>query len=125
LHPGQAAGSWRPGWISWTWAESRPGTSQVSAGEEQERVVPVIRALAAEFAALISVDTYKAQVAEAALQAGAGMVNDVWGLHADPDLAGVVARWGVPIVLMHNRSSWAHAEIKERLGGRYVAFLVI
>lgn len=48
------------------------------------------------------------------------MVNDVWGLHADPDLAGVVARWGAPVVLMHNRSSWAHAEIKERLGGRYV-----
>jgi len=69
---------------------------------------------------LISVDTYKAAVAEAALQAGAHLVNDVWGFHADPDLAEVVARHHVPAILMHNRSSWAHAEIKERLGGRYV-----
>ena len=99
---------------------TRPGSEMVNAGEELERVVPIIRALAAEFDVLISIDTYKAQVAEAALQAGAHMVNDVWGLHADPDLAGVVARWGAPVVLMHNRSSWAHAEIKERLGGRYV-----
>jgi dihydropteroate synthase len=48
------------------------------------------------------------------------MVNDVWGLRADPRLAEVVARRNAPIILMHNRSSWAHAEIKERLGGRYV-----
>jgi dihydropteroate synthase len=48
------------------------------------------------------------------------MVNDVWGFHADPDLADVAARHQVPVILMHNRSSWAHAEIKERIGGRYV-----
>ncbi len=48
------------------------------------------------------------------------MVNDVWGLSADPELAGVVAAHAVPVILMHNRSSWVHAEIKERLGGRYV-----
>ena len=48
------------------------------------------------------------------------MVNDVWGLKADPDLAGVVARHHVPVVLMHNRSSWANAEIQSRLGGRYI-----
>ena len=48
------------------------------------------------------------------------MVNDVWGLRADPELAGVVARRQAPVILMHNRSSWAHAEIKERLGGRYI-----
>lgn len=48
------------------------------------------------------------------------MVNDVWSLKADPDLAGVIARHAVPVILMHNRSSWANAEIKERLGGRYV-----
>ena len=59
-------------------------------------------------------------MAEAALQAGARMVNDVWGFKADPDLAGVAARHGVPVVLMHNRSSWAHAEIQSRLGGRYI-----
>jgi dihydropteroate synthase len=48
------------------------------------------------------------------------MVNDIWGFHADPDLAAVVGRWGAPVILMHNRSSWASAQVKERLGGRYV-----
>ena len=99
---------------------TRPGAQAVSAEEELERVVPVIRSLASELDVIISVDTYKARVAEAALQAGAHMVNDVWGLHADPDLAAVVARHNAPIILMHNRSSWANAEIRQRLGGRYV-----
>lgn len=99
---------------------TRPGAAPVSAAEEIERVLPAIRVLASELNVLISVDTYKAEVAEAALQAGAHLVNDVWGLKADPDLAGVAARYQAPLILMHNRSSWAHAEIKECLGGRYV-----
>jgi dihydropteroate synthase len=99
---------------------TRPGAQAVSAEEELERVVPVISSLASELDVVISVDTYKASVAEAALQAGAHMVNDVWGLHADPGLAAVVARYNAPIILMHNRSSWANAEIRQRLGGRYV-----
>jgi dihydropteroate synthase len=99
---------------------TRPGSQPVSQAEELERVLPAIQALAAELDVLISVDTYRAAVAEAALQAGAHIVNDVWGLHADPDLAGVVARFGAPVILMHNRSSWVHAEVKERLGGRYI-----
>jgi dihydropteroate synthase len=99
---------------------TRPGSQPVSAAEEIARVAPVIRALAAEFDLPISVDTYKAQVAEVALQAGAVMINDVWGLHVDPDLGAVAADYDVPVILMHNRSSWANAEIKERLGGRYV-----
>ena len=99
---------------------TRPGSEPLSAAEELRRVLPVVRALAAEFDLPISVDTYKAAVAEAALQAGAHLINDVWGLRADPDLAGVAARHKAPVILMHNRSSWAHAEIKDRLGGRYV-----
>jgi dihydropteroate synthase len=99
---------------------TRPGSQPISPQEEIERVVPVIGAIAHTFDVLISIDTYKAEVAEAALEAGAHMVNDVWGLRADPDLAPLVARKGVPIILMHNRSSWVHAQIKERLGGRYV-----
>ena len=83
--------------------------------------MPVIRAIAQEYSdAVISVDTYKAEVAESAIRAGATMVNDVWGLKADPDLAYVIARYGIPVVLMHNRSSWAHAEIQSKLGGRYI-----
>ena len=99
---------------------TRPGAQPVGAEEEKERVLPVVRALAAELEVPISIDTYKAQVADAALDAGASLVNDVWGFHADPDLAAVVARHQVPVILMHNRSSWAHADIKEQLGGRYI-----
>ena len=99
---------------------TRPGAQIVSAEEEMKRVLPVINALAANMDVIISIDTYKASVAEAAIQHGAHMVNDVWGLHADPDLAGIAAEYHTPIILMHNRSSWVNAEIKERLGGRYV-----
>ncbi|MBS1249030.1 MAG: Dihydropteroate synthase [Chloroflexi bacterium] len=99
---------------------TRPGAETVSVEEELARVLPVVKKLDAEFDALISIDTYKAQVAEDALQAGACMVNDVWGLRADPDLAKVVAQYDVPVILMHNRSTPGSAEIREQLGGRYV-----
>jgi len=99
---------------------TRPGAQPVSESEELARVIPVIETLAKELDVLVSVDTYKAAVAEAALEAGAQIVNDVWGLHADPRLAETVARYQAPVILMHNRSSWAHAELKELLGGRYV-----
>ena len=99
---------------------TRPGAQMVPEAEELERVIPVVERVAAELDVLISIDTYKAAIAEAALQAGAHIINDVWSLHADPDLAGVAARFHAPVILMHNRSSWAHAEIKEKLGGRYV-----
>ena len=71
---------------------------------ERARVLPVLKALAAELPPhiLISIDTYKASVAEAALDAGAHIVNDVWGLRSDPGLARVVAERGVPVVLMSN-----------------------
>jgi dihydropteroate synthase len=99
---------------------TRPGAQHVSSEVETKRVIPVIKVLASKLDVILSIDTYKASVAEEALQFGAHMINDVWGLHADPDLARVVAKYQVPVILMHNRSSWAHAEIKERLGGRYV-----
>ncbi len=75
---------------------TRPGSQTVPLEQELERVLPVVRALADELDVLISIDTYKAQVAEAALKAGAQLVNDVWGLRADPDLAGVAARFQRP-----------------------------
>jgi dihydropteroate synthase len=99
---------------------TRPGAVAVGEAEELARVIPVIRALREQFDAIISVDTYRAAVAQKAIEAGADLVNDVWGLHADPKIAQVVARNRVPVILMHNRSSWVHAEIRERLGGRYV-----
>ena len=99
---------------------TRPGAQPLGVEAELARVEPVVSALAAEFDLLISVDTYKARVADAALRAGAHLVNDVWGLKADPDLAPVAAEHRAPVILMHNRSSWAHAQIKESLGGRYI-----
>ncbi len=100
---------------------TRPGSQTVSVEEELGRVIPVIDALAREFPqAVLSVDTYKAVVAEEALRAGAHLVNDVWGLRADPNMAAVVARAAAPVVLMHNRSKPANAQVQASLGGRYV-----
>ncbi len=100
---------------------TRPGAKTVTAEEESARVLPVIRALREKFpAALISIDTYKAAVAEEALQAGANLVNDVWGLRADPGLAVVAAKFAAPVILMHNRSKPANAQVQAQLGGRYV-----
>jgi dihydropteroate synthase len=100
---------------------TRPGSQPVSAAEEIARVVPVIEAIVAiELDVLISVDTYKAEVAEAALQAGAHWINDVWALRADPNLAKVAANFDCPIILMHNRIKPGSAELQERLGGRYI-----
>lgn len=99
---------------------TRPGADPVSAEEEMGRVLPLISSLAAEFDTLISIDTYRAQVADAAIQAGAAILNDVWGLQADPALGKVAASTGVPVILMHNRSKPNNADIKEILGGRYI-----
>lgn len=99
---------------------TRPGSVPVDTDEELRRVLPVITGLARSVPVPISVDTSKAAVAEAALRAGARMVNDVWGLRLDPELAAVVAAAGVPVVLMHNRSTPKNAAQEARLGGRYV-----
>jgi len=101
---------------------TRPGSQPVDAEEELRRVLPTIRSIVAEFPdALISIDTYKAVVADEALKAGAHIVNDVWGLRADPELAGVVSRHAAAVVLMHNRSKPASIEVRERLGNAYAA----
>jgi dihydropteroate synthase len=99
---------------------TRPGSAPVPEEEELARVIPAVRAIAAELDVVLSIDTYKAQVAAAALDAGANWVNDVWGLRGDPALAQVAAELAAPVVLMHNRSRPADAELQARLGGRYV-----
>lgn len=80
---------------------TRPGSEPVSAKEEKGRVVPVIRELAAETCVPISIDTQKAEVAAAALDAGARLINDVSALRTDPEMAPLAARRRVPVVLMH------------------------
>jgi dihydropteroate synthase len=82
---------------------TRPGADAVPADEERRRVLPVVRALAARVRIPISIDTYKATVAEAAIAEGAVIVNDVSGLRYEPALAGVVGPTGAAMVLMHNR----------------------
>jgi dihydropteroate synthase len=82
---------------------TRPGSEPTSAAEEAARVVPVIRALAGRLRIPISVDTYKAEVARVALDAGAVIVTDISGLRYDPPLAAVAARGGAALVLMHTR----------------------
>ncbi|MCW2917689.1 MAG: dihydropteroate synthase [Actinomycetia bacterium] len=81
---------------------TRPGAQRVSLGEELRRVVPVVEALVAE-GVHVSVDTMRAEVAEAAVLAGAGLVNDVSGGLADPEMPQIVAKTGVPYVVMHWR----------------------
>ncbi|GEB35371.1 dihydropteroate synthase [Brevibacillus parabrevis] len=82
---------------------TRPGAMPVDEAEELDRVLPVIRLLTKELSVPLSIDTYKAAVAERALDAGAHIINDVWGAKRDPRMAEVAAKSGVPIILMHNR----------------------
>ncbi|MEK4227925.1 dihydropteroate synthase [Solibacillus sp. FSL H8-0538] len=87
---------------------TRPGYERISDEEEIARVVPVIKALLAEVPAIISIDTYKSVVARAAVEAGAHIINDIWGAKADPEIARVAAELNVPIILMHNRENDAY-----------------
>jgi dihydropteroate synthase len=99
---------------------TRPGAESVEIDEEMKRVLPVIEALSSEVDLPISIDTYKSEIAAAALEAGAVMVNDVWGLRMDPAMAGLCAQRQVPAVIMHNRSHPRNAVQEARLGGRYL-----
>ena len=82
---------------------TRPGHEQISDEEEMARVTPVIEAVKKEFDIPVSIDTYKSRVAEAAIQAGADLVNDIWGFLYDDKMAEVVKRYQVAACLMHNR----------------------
>ncbi|WJY29023.1 dihydropteroate synthase [Sporosarcina trichiuri] len=82
---------------------TRPGHTPVPLEEELARTIPIIEALSAEFGCALSIDTYKADVAEAALAAGAHIINDVWGAKREPRIAEVAAACDAPIILMHNR----------------------
>ena len=100
---------------------TRPGSQTVSAEEELERVVPVVQAIHKESPeTILSIDTYKARVAEEAFKAGAHILNDVWALRADPELASVAAAFRVPVILMHNRSNPASVEVRAQLGNAYI-----
>lgn len=84
---------------------TRPGYVKISSEEEIGRVAPVIRAVKERFDVPVSLDTYKADVAKAGIEAGADLINDIWGLKADPEMGRVIARSGAACCLMHNRDN--------------------
>ena len=90
---------------------TRPGHTPVSTEDEIERVLPVVERLTKELPVPVSVDTYKADVAERAVRAGASMVNDVWGLLRDPEMARAVALAQVPVVIMHNQEGTKYNDL--------------
>lgn len=92
---------------------TRPGYTKISDEEETGRVVPVIEAVKKEFGIPISVDTYKSGVAEAAAQAGADLINDIWGLKYDARMAEVIAKSGLACCLMHNRDNAEYRNFME------------
>lgn len=89
---------------------TRPGYKEIPALAEIERVVPVIERIKREVDIPVSIDTYKAEVARAALNAGADFVNDIWGLKKDLQMADVIAKYNVPCCIMHNRSDNAYSD---------------
>lgn len=92
---------------------TRPGHEPVDVREELSRVIPVIRRLAAELRVPISIDTSKAEVARAGVEAGAGLINDVWGFTADPDMLKVAVQTGVACCLMHNQEGTDYKDLIE------------
>ena len=84
---------------------TRPGHVQITIQEEIDRVIPMIEMVKKNFDIPVSIDSCKSEVVEAALKAGADMVNDIWGLKYDRKVAGLIAQYGVPCCLMHNRNN--------------------
>ncbi|VTS14124.1 dihydropteroate synthase [Streptococcus pseudoporcinus] len=90
---------------------TRPGYDFVPAQEEIARVVPIIKAIKKSFNILVSIDTYKTQTAEAALEAGADILNDVWAGLYDGKMFALAAKWQVPIILMHNQKEEVYEDV--------------
>lgn len=90
---------------------TRPNFEVVNEEDEINRVVPVIKAIKEKYDIPISIDTYKAKTAEAAIKAGADMINDVWGFKKDKNMASVAAKYNVPCILMHNRENKPYEDL--------------
>lgn len=92
---------------------TRPGAKIVSIEEEISRVVPVIEAIRKEMDVVISIDTYNSATAEAAIKAGADIINDVWGFKKDEAMAKIAAKYNVPCILMHNRIAKPYVDLEK------------
>lgn len=90
---------------------TRPDHKPISLEEELERVLPVIQALRDKITIPISIDTYKAKVAKQAIEAGATIINDIWGAKREPEIAQIAADYETPIILMHNRTDMAYTSL--------------
>jgi dihydropteroate synthase len=82
---------------------TRPGSQELGEEDELKRIIPIIERLSKEIDVPISIDTYKAIVAEKAILAGALIVNDIWGMQKDPKMAQIIAKYQVPVIIMHNQ----------------------
>ncbi|MBU3204169.1 dihydropteroate synthase [Clostridium algidicarnis] len=96
---------------------SRPGHKSITKEEELKRVIPVIKRLSAETDAIISLDTIRSEVAEEAIKEGAHIINDIWGLQKDPNMAKVAAKYKIPVIIMHNQNGTYYNNIIEDIKG--------
>lgn len=94
---------------------TRPGHQQVSEEEEIERAAPIVELIKSRFDIPVSIDTYKAKVARACLEAGADLVNDIWGLKYDREMAGAIAEFRAACCLMHNRNIAVYSNFMEEM----------
>lgn len=92
---------------------TRPGYTLLSEEEEKERILPIVEAVKKQFDVPVSLDTYKSKVAEAGIQAGVDLINDIWGLKYDENMADVIAKAGIPCCLMHNRKEADYQSLME------------
>lgn len=92
---------------------TRPGAEYVTEEEEIKRVVPIIKAIKEKLDVTISIDTYKARTAEESIKAGADIINDIWGVKYDKNMAKVAAKYNTPIILMHNRENKPYENLME------------
>lgn len=99
--------------LIWAASPPRPGHIQITEQEEIDRVIPYIEALKTRFDVPVSIDTYKGTVAEAALAAGADLLNDIWGLKYDDKIAEVAGKYNRPCCLMHNRNTTEYNDLME------------
>lgn len=104
---------------------TRPGYTPVAEAEEIDRTAPVIEAVKARFDVPVSLDTCKSKVALAGIQAGADLINDIWGLKQDEKMAGVIAENGLPCCLMHNREKAEYQEFMQEVAADLAGTLKI
>ena len=90
---------------------TRPGHLEITTKSELDRLIPALDALVNNVDIPISVDTYKPEVAKVAMESGASIINDIWGLKHDPNIARIAAEHGAPIILMHNQSTTAYNDL--------------